>query len=130
MKTVKQTIKHKNLLRHKYNRIGLIVLSLMLLLPLSTMAEERIISGIVRSATTSEPLVGATVRVQNTSIGTLTNEKGEYTLSVPTDAKLLMITYLGYRREVKHIDQRTVINAKLYTNSHMTDEIVVQASRA
>jgi len=127
---VKQTLKHKILLRHTPNRIGLFVLGLMLLLPLSTMAKERIISGVIRSATTSEPLVGATVRVQNTSIGTLTNEKGEYALSVPTDAKLLVITYLGYRREVKHIDQKTVINAELYTNSHMTDEIVVQASRA
>ncbi len=127
---MKQTLKHKILLRHTPNRIGLFVLGLMLLLPLSTMAKERIISGVIRSATTSEPLVGATVRVQNTSMGTITNEKGEYALSVPTDAKLLVITYLGYRREVKHIDQKTVINAELYTNSHMTDEIVVQASRA
>lgn len=127
---MKQPIKQKYLSSIKPKSVSLLLLGLVLLLPYSAMAQERIISGIVRSATTSEPLVGATVRIQDTSIGTITNEKGEYSLSVPTDAKLLVITYLGYRREVKHIDQRTVINAELHTDSHMTDEIVVQASRA
>ena len=114
----------------KPDRIGLIILGLCLLIPFGAKAQERVLSGVVKSATTSEPLVGATVRIQDISLGTITNEKGEYSLSIPTEAKLLEVTYLGYRREIKHIGERTVINVELYSTNRMTDEIVVQASRA
>ncbi len=127
---MKQTTKQTYLFKLKPDRIGLIILGLCLLIPFGAKAQERVLSGVVKSATTSEPLVGATVRIQDTLLGTITNEKGEYSLSIPTGAKLLEVTYLGYRREIKHIGERTVINVELYSTNRMTDEIVVQASRA
>ena len=43
-----------------------------------------------------ETIIGATVKVKNASTGTITNIDGEFTVEVPSDAKVLTITYVGY----------------------------------
>lgn len=55
------------------------------------------LSGTVYDGATGEPLPGATVRIQGTTTGTLTDEKG--TFSLPLKEKLpltLIVTYVGY----------------------------------
>jgi len=43
-----------------------------------------------------ETIIGATVKVKNTSTGTITNMDGEFMVEVPSDTKILTITYVGY----------------------------------
>ena len=40
-------------------------------------------------------LIGATIRIKGTAIGTATDVNGEYKLSVPTEQKELLVTYMG-----------------------------------
>ncbi len=58
----------------------------------------QILTGSVVDGSTGEPLPGATVRIQGTSIGTLTNERGEFQLPLGQQ-KLplyLVVSYVGY----------------------------------
>lgn len=57
----------------------------------------QVITGTVYDGATGDPLPGATVRIQGTGVGTLTDEKGSF--SLPLKEKLpvfLIVTYVGY----------------------------------
>ena len=54
------------------------------------------VTGALTDAETREPLVGATVIVEGTTTGTLTDLDGRYRLEVPADARALCFSYAGY----------------------------------
>src|SRR5208283_1625781 len=58
------------------------------------------VSGVVLDASTNKPLPAATIRVAGPSNkGTITNERGQFQLSLPSGESLLIISYLGYRSD-------------------------------
>jgi TonB-linked SusC/RagA family outer membrane protein len=63
-------------------------------------AQAEIISGVVVSAETGQPLEGATVRIKNTNNTTLTNVKGEFTLSINNRAGEIEVSFIGYKSKV------------------------------
>ncbi len=72
-----------------------------------------------------EPLTGATVKVKNTTIGTITDIDGNYELSVsPTD--ILFISYVGYKNREIEVKGRAVIGAiQLEMEDAMLEQVVV-----
>ena len=52
--------------------------------------------GEVTDASTKEPIVGATIAVKGTSLGTVTDLDGKFELSVPTLPQTLVISNLSY----------------------------------
>lgn len=66
----------------------------LLLLSLNAMAQA--VSGNVFDAQTKEPLVGITLQVAGTNIGTVTNANGQFTLQTP--AQTLIVTGVGFRK--------------------------------
>ncbi|ASQ90374.1 TonB-dependent receptor [Prosthecochloris sp. GSB1] len=94
------------------------------------MAEDRPLSGIVSDASDGEPLVGASVRVSGTSIGTVTDERGEYRLSIPADAREMTFSYTGYATKTVSSGSGSVLNVTLREGSVETGEIVVYSTRS
>lgn len=60
-------------------------------------AQMRTITGKVVSSDDDSPILGVSVSVKGTTIGTVTNLDGNYTLQVPQDARSLMFSFVGYR---------------------------------
>jgi hypothetical protein len=60
-------------------RVFLIIAGMRYFLLLSW-AWAQVLTGVVVDGSTGEPLPGAAVRIQGTSMGTLTNDKGEFQL--------------------------------------------------
>ena len=106
------------------SRLRLMTLFLFLFIGIANAQVSRV-SGVVLSADDMEPIVGATVLVNGTSIGTITDVDGFYTITdIPASAKTLTISYVGMKPEqlpIKAGEQRTL----LQTDSNMVDEIVV-----
>jgi len=72
-------------------------------------------------------IVGASVLVQGTRIGTITDMEGEFQIpSVPVTAKNLEITFVGMEKKIVPIKQG-IINVTLKTDSKMIEEVVVTA---
>ena len=63
----------------------LFVSALLLAMPLSLMAEDRVIKGYVVDAATGEPVPGAIVSVVGATASVLTQESGDYMLTVTGD---------------------------------------------
>lgn len=71
-----------------------------------------------------EPSIGATVSVKNSSIGTVTDIDGHFSLSVPADA-VLTISYIGYENQEVAVKDRTDFRITLIEDNNILEEIVV-----
>jgi len=88
-------------------------------------AQERTIRGTVTDGETSEALPGVNVVLKGTTIGTITNIEGEYSLSVPNDAATLVFSSVGYSAEEVAINNRSTIDLTLMPDIQALSEVVV-----
>lgn len=89
-------------------------------------AQNRIITGMVKDAQ-GEALTGVTVLVKGTTTGTSTDEKGNYTLSVPPNGTSLDFKYLGYKTKTVSISTSNVINISMEDDVLGLSEVVITA---
>ena len=102
-----------------------LLLSLALCLGLTTAAwAQTTIKGIVTDES-GEPLIGAGVLVEGTTIGTITGIDGDYTLSVPEGATNLVFSFIGLADQTVAIAGQTEINVVLKADTTFLDEVVV-----
>jgi len=83
------------------------------------------VSGIVIEEMSGEPIPGVTVVVKGTTIGTVTDTEGRYSLSLPQNAKTLVFSFIGMRVEEKAINNQSTVNAILINDEQMLQEVVV-----
>jgi len=87
-------------------------------------AQGRRISGTIVDSR-GEALIGANITVQGTTIGTITDIDGNYSLdNVPVDA-VLSVSYIGYLNQAINVNNQTTINITLLEDIQRLDEVVV-----
>jgi len=86
--------------------------------------KENKISGKV-SDPTGMPIPGASVVVKGTILGTVTDKDGNYTLSVPADAKILSFSLVGMKSKEMAIGNQSIINIVLQEDIVGINEVVV-----
>ena len=69
---------------------------IILLFSITTCAQNIAIRGVIKDAVSKEPIIAASVGVQNSGLGTITNEEGVFQLSAPKSGTII-ISYLGYK---------------------------------
>ncbi len=110
--------------RHRYRRLLSLVV---LLLCAQTAFSQRTITGQVNDSQ-RETLIGVSIYVSGKpATGTLTDLDGNYTLTVADDAKQLIYSYVGYKRQLVDINKRSTINIVMQTDAELLDEVVVVA---
>lgn len=93
-------------------------------IPVSAFAQtQRTVTGTVLDET-GEALIGATVKVVGAPAGTTTDIDGRYKLDVPSTAKQLLFSYVGYKELTVNITSG-VINVTLQSDSKLLNEVVV-----
>ncbi|NND08183.1 MAG: TonB-dependent receptor [Saprospiraceae bacterium] len=87
------------------------------------------ISGLVVDQGTEEPIIGATILVQDQDMGTATDEDGKYSLTLDPGSYVLSIQYIGYqgRNYPVRIISSGTLDLSLIKGSILLDEVVVQA---
>ena len=83
------------------------------------------ITGKVIDNEKGEPMPGVSIVAKGTTIGTTTNANGEYVLTVPDEAKVLVFSYVGYQPQDVNIGNRSSINITLKIDPRSLDEVVV-----
>ncbi|MBR6245732.1 MAG: TonB-dependent receptor [Bacteroidales bacterium] len=96
---------------------------ILIVLGLSAMAQNRV-SGTVTDAASGETLIGVSVYVENTTIGTATDLDGRYEISVP-EGKSIVFDYVGYKSVTQPVAGRSVIDVALEEDTTFLDEVVV-----
>lgn len=99
------------------------MLSIVVLSMVTIMAQSSI-SGKV-SDDKGEPMVGATVVVKGTTIGTVTDVDGNYNISVPQGSTTLVISFVGFNSIEESIGSRTVVNVAMAEGNLLQETVIV-----
>ena len=96
-----------------------------LFLSLGTMLAQTKVTGVVVSQEDNEPVVGVSVLVVGTNVGTVTGADGRFSLTVPEGKSQLRFTYVGM--ETLEVSARPQMRIVLRSGDTNLDEIVVTA---
>ena len=88
------------------------------------LAQNVSLQGVVVDSKTAEPLIGATILQKGTSNGTVTNFDGNFTISAPPEA-VLVVSYLGYIAQEVVVKNQTTLKILMVANTEMLEEVVV-----
>ena len=83
------------------------------------------VSGTVVSQDDGQPVIGATVLVVGTQVGTVTNANGQFSLTCPAGKNMLRITYVGM--EPLEVSARANMRIMLTSDQRALDEVIVVA---
>lgn len=92
----------------------------------SLFAQSREISGTVTSADDGSSIPGVSVSVKGTTLGTITDLDGNFTLKIPQDAQTLVFSFVGMQTQEVPIAGNTV-NVVLQSDVVGINEVVVTA---
>ena len=91
----------------------------------SIFAQTRTITGTITGSDDGYPVPGASVMVKGTSIGTVAQSNGAYSLNVPQDAEILIVSFIGMQTQEIGIAGRSVIDVILESGAIAMDEVIV-----
>ena len=103
---------------------GKIFLALLFMFGAQTAFSQTTVRGTVRAADQS-PLPGVSISVKGTSIGTITDTDGKYSIAVPSDAKTLVFSFIGMEMQEVAIGSADVYDVTLTESMTNLDEVVV-----
>jgi outer membrane receptor for ferrienterochelin and colicin len=107
------------------NKICIIIL----FLGISTLSysQKYTISGYISDGKTNEKLIGANIFIKGTTLGTISNHYGFYSLTLPKDKYQISFSFIGYKTVTKEIDltQNQTINIGIDQNLQLGEVTVV-----
>lgn len=105
----------------KHTRILLMVLAL--LVSVVGFSQSRTITGKVMGSDSQEPLIGVSIVIKGTTIGTITDVDGSYTIAA-TPGQTLVYSFIGYNKQERVVGDATAINVILDVNAELLGEVV------
>ncbi len=106
------------------NNVGLSLL--LLFSAVAAQAQDRTVSGKVTDEL-SVPVPGVNVLVKGTTQGTITDIEGNYRISVPDDATILVFSFVGYETLEMEIGNQSTLDVNLTVDAQELGEVVVTA---
>lgn len=94
---------------------------------LSTQSDKQfVVKGIVTEES-GEPIIGATVALKNTTLGTITDIDGKYDITIPQGTRnpVLLYSLIGFVSKEESVDKRSTIDVVMNENSVLLNETVV-----
>ncbi len=116
------TSKYNKCLMKKTKSFILVALCFMLS-AVTAWAQSRVITGTVTDDT-NQPLPGVAVVIPGTTIGTVTDFEGNYSLNVG-DAKKISFSFIGFTNHEEVINGRSSISVQMKSDSKELDDVVV-----
>lgn len=108
-----------------FRRAGLLFAASLLAFQLS--AQERELTGSIFEADGVTPLIGATVKVKGSNVGTVSDLDGHFRLRVDGKDVVLVVSYMGFVPQEVKADARGNLRVVLQESSVMLNETVVTA---
>ncbi len=106
------------------------LLFLLISLPTISFAQHTI-SGYVKEEATGESLLGANVYIKESLKGTVTNQYGFYSITVPDGKFTLVVSYIGFQNQEIPVDLNADIrqNINLKSSAIETKEVTINAEK-
>ena len=95
-------------------------------------SQKNILKGNVTFITESnekQPLTGVTVYWLNTSLGTLSDNNGNYEIPLSSSSNKLVFKFLGFKDQVIDVTEKTLYNITMLNDDNILDEVTVNKKR-
>ena len=83
------------------------------------------VTGTITDASTGQTLPGASVVIEGTTTGVITDAAGKYAINVPNSNAVLVVSFVGYETRRIAVGGMTVIDIALSAGLTSIDEVVV-----
>lgn len=98
-----------------------LLLSVMALLPAAALAQGMVTATGTVTDANGDPLIGCTVQLKGSSVGTVTDLDGRFKMQVP-EGKTLTFSYIGYK--TKEVKAQKTMKVTLDDDTHVLNEVV------
>ncbi|MBF69685.1 MAG: hypothetical protein CL837_01900, partial [Crocinitomicaceae bacterium] len=100
------------------------------LLPIFSFSQNNItVSGYVDEAESGEKLIGATIYDLKSGKGTITNDYGFYSLTLPKDSVKIRVSYIGYVTQFFEDYPKSDVNQNFSLSDQMLQEVEILSSK-
>lgn len=99
-----------------------------MLIATSTFGQQKVtLNGYIKDSANGEALIGATVFVKEANTGTVTNEYGFFSITLPGGGYTVSVSYIGYRTQVKSVEltQNQRLEIELVAEAEELEEVVI-----
>lgn len=103
----------------------LITCMAMLCICLLVAAQERVVTGKVTSTADGTPLQSVSIAVKGTTVSTISNSNGEFSIPVPPSGKVLVFSFSGMTTKEVTLGSSTILQVDLAADSKLLSEVVV-----
>ena len=83
------------------------------------------ISGKIVDAEDGSPIVGASIIIKGTQIGTVSDIDGYYSITLPQDHRQLSFTYIGYQTQTRTATPGSTLNIRMKEDEQRLEEVTV-----
>ena len=83
------------------------------------------VSGKIVDAEDGSPIVGASIIIKGTQIGTVSDIDGYYSITLPQDHRQLSFTYIGYQTQTRTATPGSTLNIRMKEDEQRLDEVTV-----
>jgi len=90
-------------------------------IPGSAQGSEKTVSGILSDKFTGSGLPGTVVLIKGTNEGTISDKQGNYSIKVPDEKAILVISHVGYKTQEISIAKNVIINVQLEQDAMVID---------
>jgi len=87
--------------------------------------QEYVVKGTVKDASSGEALIGVTVRVQGTTLGTLTDINGKFSLTIPDRQAILSFSFIGFTTQELPVSAGADMNVLMSLEVTQIGEVLV-----
>jgi len=108
----------------KKKLLSILILCFCMLNVTQTFAQSLTIKGTVTSKADGLPIPGVSVKVQGSTVGTLTSVEGKFTVQASANS-VLIFSFIGYSQQSVPLAGKTSINVILESKNDQLDEVVV-----
>lgn len=92
---------------------------------ITVFAQNRTVTGRVTGSADQLPITGVSITASGTTAGAITDASGKYTISVPTTAKRLTFSFIGYTSRTMDLPSGNELNISLVQSDNQLKEVVV-----
>lgn len=86
--------------------------------------DRKLISGNVKDEN-GELLLGVSIIIKGTSLGTVTDIDGNYSIEVPNDQSVLVFTYLGYKSKEISVSGKSKLDVIMSEDTKNLEEVII-----
>lgn len=91
-----------------------------------TLAAQNLkVTGKVTDGSNGDPLIGVNVVVEGTTLGTVTDIDGNFSIEVPSENSNLIFSFVGYATQTVAVAGKNVVNVQLAIDTKSLEEVVV-----